>query len=107
MKRVTAILALFCLAFTLLAGCGKTADKGGYTVIVTDGENAPVPGVMLELCTEESCTLLSTDETGCVTYEGERRAYTVRLLKVPEGFTLPEETYALPAGGGLLTVVLR
>lgn len=105
MKRLTGMLLLLCLLLTILCGCGA-AKSDKYVIIVMDEENAPVPGVTLELCTEELCNVLVTDETGTAEFEGDAGEYQVHVVKVPAGFAAPDGEYSMKKGG-LLTLTLQ
>ena len=107
MKRVFAALLVICLAAGLLAGCGAGNKTAKYIVLVVDGENAPVPGVLVEFCTDKLCTTATSDETGIAELEKEPGEYTVPILKVPEGFAPDESEYSLGRAGGLVTVTLK
>ena len=108
MKRVFAALLVICLALGLLCGCGAEKNKTTkYMVLVMDQENAPVPGVLVEFCTDKLCTTATSDETGIAELEKEPGEYTVHILKVPEGFAPDESEYSLGRAGGLVTVTLK
>ena len=64
-----------------------TTDKGVYRVIVTDSSGAPVKEVMVQFCSDTTCTMGKTDENGVAVFEMEEGPiYTIHVLKVPEGY---------------------
>lgn len=69
----------------------ETAEKGSYTLHVIDQNGEPVPGVMVNFCTEQNCTMAAGDENGVVTFDGEKADYHVQVLKVPEGYSIDPE----------------
>ncbi len=64
-----------------------------YRVIVSDSEGNPVQGVMLQLCSDTSCMMASTDADGIAAYEAEEGIYTVHVLKAPEGYEKTDEEF--------------
>ena len=107
MKKLIAAVTVLCLALGLLCGCGAAKDKTAkYMVLVMDQENAPVPGALVEFCTDTLCSTVTTDETGMAELEGEAAAYTVHILKVPEGFAPYELELSMGPQADLLTVNL-
>ena len=117
MKKTIAFMILFGLLAAVLCGCGAQAQKQEeqqapqpadnlVVVLVTDGENAPIPGVMLELCDDSLCQMSTTDETGIAEYEAEPGSYTVHIVRAPEGWAEdPTEYPAEP--GGMVHIVLQ
>ena len=116
MKKTIAFMILFSLLTAVLCGCGGQAQEQGeekpqpaddlVVVLVTDGENAPIPGVMLQLCDDSLCQMGTTDETGIAEYEAEPGSYTVHVFRAPEGWAEdPTEYPAEP--GGMIHIVLQ
>ena len=110
-----------------LAGCGKkpaeapaeaaapaeeavqeTAEEisGSYLVLVMDEENAPIPGTSIQFCSDTTCIMGETDETGIAAFDQEPGHYTVHILKAPEGYAADDTEYEAPAEPGLVTIVL-
>ena len=58
-----------------------------YILHVTDQDGSPVPGVRIKFCTDITCMMEKSDETGTVTFAGEPDAYHVEIYKVPEGYS--------------------
>ncbi len=113
MKKTIAFMILFSLLTAVLCGCGAQIQKleeqpaGDLVVVlVTDGENAPIPGVMLQLCDDSLCQMGTTDETGIAEYEAAPGSYTVHVFRAPEGWAEdPTEYPAEP--GGMIHIVLQ
>lgn len=107
MKKVIVILLACCLTLSLLCGCGiGKKEPVKYMVLVMDQENAPVPGVLVEFCTDTQCVTAETDATGMAELESEPAACTVHILKVPEGFAPYELELSIGPQADLLTVNL-
>ncbi len=69
----------------------ETAEKGSYILHVIDQNGDPVPGVMVNFCTDQNCTMAAGDEKGVITFDGEKADYHVQVLKVPEGYSVDPE----------------
>ena len=50
-----------------------------------DQDGAPVPGVMLNFCTDAACIPRKSDANGTVSFDGAPDVYHVQLIKAPEG----------------------
>jgi hypothetical protein len=62
-------------------------DQGVYRVIVSDTDGNMVKGVAVQFCSDTTCTMGKTDENGVAVFEMEEGpAYTIHVLKVPEGY---------------------
>lgn len=82
-------------------------EETAGTVLITDMEGAPVPGVMVQLCDSEACTVLVTDENGAVTMPGAG-GWEVHLLSLPEGYTADAaQTWTLTGGGKVRICLAR
>lgn len=91
---------------TYLEG-GSTAGKSSYTVTVVDQNGDPVPGCVVNFCTEESCVPVIADESGIVSFSGEPYAYHLQVLSVPEGYDYTgSDDLFVKAEGDSLTVTL-
>ena len=104
--RLTAVLLVLVLAAGLLAACGTKAPAA-YEVLVTDEAGKPVPGVKVQFCSDTECILGTTDDKGLAAFQKEAGAYTVHVLKAPEGFAADDTEYPAPAEPGRVTIVLR
>ncbi len=80
---------------------------GEYTVIYTDQNGDPVPGVMTQFCDAGTCTVVVSDETGAATFVGVDFAYEVHVLKAPDGYALPDQNYLMTPGGDVLQLTLE
>ena len=69
----------------------EAAEKGSYILHVIDQNGEPVPGVMVNFCTEQNCTMADGDEKGVIAFDGEKADYHVQVLKVPEGYSVDPE----------------
>lgn len=81
-----------------------------YKVKVVDEANNPIVGVMVQLCTDETCLIpVKTDDAGVATFapaaEGEYHANF--LPKVPDGYEADAEVFYFASGETELTIVLK
>ena len=134
MKKYLALILALILALSLCA-CGQTGDNNPtddtgdtqestteetgsqipdgmvqYKVKVTDEGGNPVVGVMIQVCTDETCLApVKTDETGVAVFapsaEGEYHANF--LTGVPAGYEADAEVFYFAAGETELTIVLK
>ena len=76
-------------------------DEPTWTVKFTGPEGEPVPGCIVNFCTDESCTPVAADENGVAAFSGEPYAYHLQVIYVPEGyaFDTAQEFYAEENGG--------
>ena len=115
MKK-TIILSALCLAL-LLAACGAQPAPGApaseptpepdYLVLVTDDAGLPVPGAMVQFCSDTECLMGTTDETGVARFAQGPGQYTVHVLKAPEGYLADDTEYAAPDTPGVVMIVLH
>ncbi len=78
-----------------------------YTVMVTDKDGRGIEGAMVQVCTNETCQVYFTDADGIVKFTDAPYAYEVHILKAPDEYQKPVETYQLAKEGGCLTVTLN
>ncbi len=78
---------------------GKTADKAAekdqsavtpnglelYRVFVTDSDDKPVEGAMIQLCDDSTCRVEKTDARGIASFKTDKNNYDVHVLGVPKG----------------------
>ena len=117
MKKLLTIMLTLCLITVFAAGCGgqnSNSDSGSaqapddaYAVIVTDEDNAPVEGVVLQLCSDIACEQQTTDATGLAVFASEPGTYTLKVYKVPEGYAEDHTEYAVPDYFSLVQLVLK
>lgn len=115
MKKLLAIVFTLCLITVFAAGCGgsqgsdassDSAADSAYIAIVTDGEDAPVEGAVLQLCSDIACEQQTTDGTGTAVFTSEPGVYTLKVYKVPEGYAEDHTEYEVPENYALIPVVL-
>ena len=78
-----------------------------YTVMVTDKDGRGLENVMVQVCTTETCQLYKTDADGMARFTDAPYAYEVHILKAPDGYAKPVETFLLPKEGGSLIIELN
>lgn len=81
-----------------------------YKVKVVDEEGNPIVGVMVQVCTDETCLIpVKTDDAGIATFapaaEGEYHANF--LPNVPAGYEADAEVFYFAEGETELTIVLK
>lgn len=82
-----------------------TEDEPVYVIRFADPEGNPVPGVMANVCSDTVCTMLTADEDGVAHFSGEDAAWSLQVLKVPEGFTFTaNEKMPLNKGETVITL---
>ncbi len=93
---------------------GADADEDGsltsrYAVSFADQNGDPVPGCIVNFCTDDACTPVVADENGVAVYEGAPFAYHLQVIRVPAGyaFDTAREFYADPAGGDISFTVVK
>ncbi len=62
------------------------APPQAYVLHMADQYGAPVPGVFVNFCTDETCTLQQSGDDGTIVFDGPPDTYHVQLLKVPDGY---------------------
>jgi len=65
----------------------ETALSQAYLLHIVDQDGVPVPGVMLNFCTDAACIPRKSDANGNVTFDGAPDVYHVQLIKAPEGYS--------------------
>lgn len=75
-----------------------------YTLKCVDQNNNPVAGVMMQVCDDETCQVLMTDENGVCTFTAAPYAWEIHILRAPDGFTADstDVVYAPVAGGEMV-----
>ena len=66
---------------------GEETEANSYLIHVVDQYGDPVPGVAVNFCTDDTCTMRKGDENGTITFEEEPGIYHLQILKVPEGYS--------------------
>ncbi len=90
-----------------IAAYVKTNKDSLYRVIVMDENGNPVPGVMVQFCSDTACMLGETDETGTAVFQEPQGHYTVHILKAPEEYILDGVEYILEAFADLTIYLVR
>ena len=104
LKKALALCLVLVLSAALLSGCGR---KAGYEIVVKDASGRPVPGVVIQFCSETACSMGTTDERGIALFDKAAGSYTVHVLRVPEGYAEEDTVYDAPAQPGQVTIVLK
>ena len=113
MKKLITLAVILCMGMALLAACGggsSGAENPGdvYRVKVNDESGAGVQGVTVQFCSDQMCLKAETDGNGIAVFEDqEEGAYTIHILKVPEGYAEDETEYAAPETYGDVTITLK
>lgn len=66
-----------------------------YTVYVVDEKGNPVSDAMVQICDDNTCQVLLTDDQGMVSCPVEADSYDVHILKVPDGYETPDELFGV------------
>ena len=82
-------------------------DDSLYRVIVNNEEGTPIPGVMVQFCSDIACMMGETDETGTAVFQEPQGEYTVHILKAPEEYTVDETEYPLEEFADLTICLYR
>ncbi len=79
-----------------------------YVIQCVDDDGQPVPGVMLQICDESTCQVVTTDENGSYTLTAAPYAWEVHILKAPAGYIADTANVAImPVEGGVATFMLE
>lgn len=72
-----------------------------YTVRVVDQNGDPVPGCIVNFCSDTACMPVMTGDDGAASFAGAPYAYHLQVIRVPAGyaFDTSKEYYANPRGG--------
>ena len=112
-KCLNGMLILLCSLALLLCACAEEMPEeipegmAKYTITVTDEEEVPVSGVMVLVCDESTCEMMTTDEAGYVSFIKTQYAYDIHILRCSEGYAFdPEAVYTLLPEGDELTIVI-
>jgi len=68
-----------------------------YLLHVVDQDGAPVPDVAVNFCTDTTCTMLQSDESGTISFDGKPDAYHIQVLSAPEDYSFDPD-YELTTG---------
>ncbi len=86
-----------------------TSSVSRYTISFVDQNGDPVPGCIVNFCTDDACTPVVADENGQAAFEGAPYAYHLQVIRVPAGyaFDTAQEFSADPAGGEIMFTVTK
>ena len=72
-------------------GTVETAEAAApltaYILHVIDQNGDPVPGMMVNFCTDTACVMVRADENGTIVFDGAPDVYHVQMLKAPGGYS--------------------
>ena len=83
------------------AGADVASPYASYKLTFADEEGNPVEGVIANVCDDNSCQPMTSDENGVVEFQAVPFAYHIQVISVPEGyeFDTSAEYYTEEAGG--------
>ncbi|MCR5343422.1 MAG: redoxin domain-containing protein [Butyrivibrio sp.] len=84
----------------------SSTDKA-YQIIVVDTDSNPVPGAMVQFCTDDTCMMGVTDDKGIASFEEPAGIYDVHILKVPEGYKKHTDAYKTEKNNTVLTITIE
>ena len=101
MKKNLKIFLMLVLALSVLVSTAVPALAADLYVFHVNDENGNgVAGARLQVCSDEQCKMLMTDENGVAAFDGAAGVYEVHLIKCP-GYTFDKnasyETEATPS----------
>ena len=73
---------------------GAAYGEVTYRVRVLDQNNDPVPGAVVNFCSDESCLPVPANENGESLFTAELAAYHIQLLSLPDGYEAEEDVQA-------------
>ena len=83
------------------ASADVASPYASYKLTFADEEGNPVEGVIANVCDDNSCQPMTSDENGVVEFQAAPFAYHIQVISVPEGyeFDTSAEYYTEEAGG--------
>ena len=83
------------------AGADVASPYASYKLTFADEEGNPVAGVIANVCDDDSCQPMTSDENGVVEFQAVPFAYHIQVISVPVGyeFDTSAEYYTEEAGG--------
>ena len=79
--------------------------KATWTVRFLDQDGAPVPGCVINFCSDVACTPTVADEDGIATFTGAPYPYHLQVLMVPEGYAFDTaQEFTAEETGGEITI---
>ena len=94
---MTVLLGMTAVTFPgFFSGGGNAPDRPGaesaapvecvWTVIFEDEEGNPVPGGIVNFCTDSTCLPVPADENGRAVFTGAPQSYHLQVLRAPQGY---------------------
>ena len=78
-----------------------------YTLVFADQNGDPVPGVIANVCDDDSCLPMTSDDNGVIGFVFPALAYHIQVIKAPDGYAFDTEAeYYTEANGGVLSFTL-
>ena len=74
------------------------AKQEGASLRFLDEDGKGVADCYVNVCTDDLCETLKSDEQGKILISADRKDGHLQILKVPEGFALPEEEPVMKSG---------
>lgn len=94
-----------------VAGSESDVPDGysSYILSFLDTQGHPVEGVIANVCDDETCTPMTSDENGLIEFVYPSFAYHIQVIKVPEGYAYDtaKEDYLSENGGTTLFVLIK
>lgn len=94
-----------------LPGSSVTVPAGysEYTLVFVDQNGDPVPGVIANVCDDDACTPMTSNDDGEISFVYPSFAYHIQVIKVPEGYEYDtsKERYAKEEGDTLVFIVTK
>ncbi|MDO4546944.1 MAG: TlpA disulfide reductase family protein [Clostridia bacterium] len=81
-------------------------SEATYVVNYVDADGNPVSGVMTQVCNDEICAVVVSDENGVASYTGVPYPYEVHVLMVPEGYASFTDIITMDEAGDEITITL-
>ena len=75
-----------------------------YTVSFVDQNGDPVPGCIINFCTDEACQPCFADANGVAVFTGSPYPYHLQVIRVPQGYDFDTaQEFTAPVAGGEMT----
>ncbi len=83
------------------------AETGRYAVLFLDENMVPIPGCVVNFCTDTACTPVESDAHGVALFVGPIQEYHVQVVEAPDEFLLEEGVEGTtPQEGGVMFCTL-
>ena len=85
----------------------QEAAEADYTLRFSDQNGLPVAGVIANVCDEDTCTPMVSDENGLIRFTKAPYAYEIHVIRVPDGYAFDlTQDFTAPAQGGEMLFTL-